>query len=27
MASGQVVAQASYAEAMSSGAVQEAYFL
>ena len=26
MASGQVVAQASYAEAMSSGAVQEAYF-
>jgi ABC-type branched-subunit amino acid transport system ATPase component/ABC-type branched-subunit amino acid transport system permease subunit len=27
MASGKVVAQASYAEAMSSGAVQEAYFL
>jgi ABC-type branched-subunit amino acid transport system ATPase component/ABC-type branched-subunit amino acid transport system permease subunit len=27
MASGQVVTQASYAEAMSSGAVQEAYFL
>jgi branched-chain amino acid transport system ATP-binding protein/branched-chain amino acid transport system permease protein len=27
MASGRVVAQASYAEAMSSGAVQEAYFL
>jgi len=27
MASGQVVAQASYAEAMSSGAVREAYFL